>query len=60
MRPKNDSIKFINPRAPADIDKQMLDYYLRNTHVRSVDVDEDPIPPPANTNANQDLTRRQI
>jgi len=50
MRPKNDALRFIAPRTVADIGERMFEYYVRNTHVRCIDTDEDPKPCPASMN----------
>ena len=42
MRPKNDSARFAAPQRDTEIEQEVFDYYMRNTHVRSVDTDEDP------------------
>jgi len=42
VQPKNQAVYFKGPRSNEEIDSQIFDYYVRNTYVRGVDVDEDP------------------
>lgn len=43
MNPINDSLHFVEPRDRESIDEHVFDFYSKNTYVRYVDADEDPI-----------------
>jgi hypothetical protein len=44
LPPKNEVIRFATPKSDLEIDHQIFDYYTRNTFVRNLDTDEDPLP----------------
>ena len=43
MPPKNEVIRFATPKSEGEIDNHIFDYYTRNTFVRNLDTDEDPL-----------------
>ena len=43
MHPLNDSLAFHEPRDRESIDTSIFDFYAKNSYVRYIDGDEDPI-----------------
>ena len=42
MTAKNDSLYFQGLKNRKEIDKYMFNYYLKNSYIRNIDIDEDP------------------
>lgn len=51
LLPKNEVIRFATPKNDLEIDHQIFDYYTRNTFIRNIDTDEDPLLGPAQPRA---------